>query len=214
MPLDARLWGKHAGLGQNARGTDHTHPLICHLLDTAAVAELVWDELLTGHQRSMVVEALQVSPGQARALAAFWAGLHDIGKISVPFQLHSNGPKHADKRLQAQELRVSRGTGSVLVPRRTGSRTKRRRTGGWWGPSGRAAIRTRGGVRSPGSAMRWPSSSVGTVAVSTRWSTTRTRGAPLRVTPVWVRAVGRSSAGSTSRRCAEWSGRPGFRRGG
>ncbi|WP_369383176.1 CRISPR-associated endonuclease Cas3'' [Streptomyces sp. cg36] len=111
MRLDARLWGKHAGLGKNAHGADHTHPLICHLLDTAAVAELLWDELLTTHQRSLVVEALQVSPGQARVLAAFWAGLHDIGKISVPFQLHSNGPKHADGRLQAQELRGEPGYG-------------------------------------------------------------------------------------------------------
>lgn len=100
MPLDARLWGKHAGLGKDARGADHAHPLICHLLDTAAVAELVWDGLLTAHQRSMVVEALRVSPGQARVLAAFWAGLHDIGKISVPFQLHRNGPKRADRKLR------------------------------------------------------------------------------------------------------------------
>ncbi|MEU2956611.1 CRISPR-associated endonuclease Cas3'' [Streptomyces xanthochromogenes] len=111
MALDARLWGKHAGLGKDAHGAAHAHPLICHLLDTAAVAELVWDDLLTAHQRSMVVEALQVSPGQARVLAAFWAGLHDIGKISVPFQLHPNGPKYADKKLRALELRGESGYG-------------------------------------------------------------------------------------------------------
>jgi CRISPR-associated endonuclease/helicase Cas3 len=97
MSLDSRLWGKAAGLGKNARGDHHTHPLICHLLDTAAVAEVVWDELLTAHQRSMVVGALQVPDEEARALAAFWAGLHDIGKISVPFQLHRDGPKYADE---------------------------------------------------------------------------------------------------------------------
>ncbi|MFH9371157.1 CRISPR-associated endonuclease Cas3'' [Streptomyces anulatus] len=102
MPLESRLWGKAAGLGEDARGADHTHPLICHLLDTAAVAEVVWDELLTVHQRSTVAEALQVSDEQARALAAFWAGLHDIGKISVPFQLHRNGPKHVGKLLTQQ----------------------------------------------------------------------------------------------------------------
>lgn len=93
MSLDSRLWGKAAGLGMDARGAQRTHPLICHLLDTAAVAEVVWDELLTVHQRNMVAEALQVSVEQARTLVAFWAGLHDIGKISVPFQLHRNGPK-------------------------------------------------------------------------------------------------------------------------
>ncbi|MFG3282158.1 CRISPR-associated endonuclease Cas3'' [Streptomyces sp. NPDC048111] len=111
MTLDARLWGKHAGLREDARGADRAHPLICHLLDTAAVAELVWDELLTAHQRRMVVEALQVSPGRARELAAFWAGLHDIGKISVPFQLHPSGPKYADKKLRAVELGGESGYG-------------------------------------------------------------------------------------------------------
>lgn len=93
MSLDSRIWGKAAGLGKTADGASRTHPLVCHLLDTAAVAEIVWDELLTAHQRSMVTGALQVTDGQARPLAAFWAGLHDIGKISVPFQLHQNGPR-------------------------------------------------------------------------------------------------------------------------
>ncbi|MFD6532769.1 CRISPR-associated endonuclease Cas3'' [Streptomyces sp. NPDC060184] len=111
MSLDCRLWGKAAGLGKNALGTANTHPLICHLLDTAAVAEVVWDELLTGHQRSMVTEALQVTDAQARALAAFWAGLHDIAKISVPFQLHSGGPRAAHGELLAQELTGEPGYG-------------------------------------------------------------------------------------------------------
>ncbi|KES02944.1 CRISPR-associated protein [Streptomyces toyocaensis] len=111
MSLDPRLWGKAAGLGEDARGAHRTHPLICHLLDTAAVAEVVWDELLTSHQRSMVVGALQVPEEEMRALAAFWAGLHDIGKISVPFQLHRAGPKNADGELLAQELGGERGYG-------------------------------------------------------------------------------------------------------
>ncbi|MFE0948425.1 CRISPR-associated endonuclease Cas3'' [Streptomyces mutabilis] len=113
MALDSRLWGKAAGLGRNARGAHRTHPLICHMLDTAAVAEVVWDELLTSHQRSMVVGALRVPDGEARALVAFWAGLHDIGKISVPFQLHRNGPKSADGELLTQELGDEQGYDSV-----------------------------------------------------------------------------------------------------
>ncbi|MFE6155582.1 CRISPR-associated endonuclease Cas3'' [Streptomyces sp. NPDC057889] len=111
MSLDSRLWGKAARLGEDARGAHQTHPLICHLLDTAAVAEVVWDELLTAHQRSMVAAALQVPDEQARALAAFWAGLHDIGKISVPFQLHPDGPKYGDGKLRAQELSGEPGYG-------------------------------------------------------------------------------------------------------
>ncbi|MFI9773014.1 CRISPR-associated endonuclease Cas3'' [Streptomyces sp. NPDC052415] len=111
MSLDSRLWGKAAGLGSDARGTARTHPLVCHLLDTAAVAEVVWDELLTGHQRGLVAAALQVPEGQARVLAAFWAGLHDIGKISVPFQLHRGGPKDGEKKLLARQLGGEPGYG-------------------------------------------------------------------------------------------------------
>lgn len=111
MSLDARLWGKAAGLGRDARGAARTHPLICHLLDTAAVAEVVWDELLTAHQRGMVAAALKVPDEQARALAAFWAGLHDIGKISVPFQLHPGGPKDGDGKLLAGRLSGEPGYG-------------------------------------------------------------------------------------------------------
>jgi CRISPR-associated endonuclease/helicase Cas3 len=109
VPLDSRLWGKSAGLGKNARGRSSVHPLICHLLDTAAVAEVVWDELLTAHQRGMVAGALQVTDERARSLAAFWAGLHDIGKISVPFQLHRGGPVDEGGGLLARELGDEQG---------------------------------------------------------------------------------------------------------
>ncbi|GAA4675965.1 hypothetical protein GCM10023347_33000 [Streptomyces chumphonensis] len=104
MPLDSRLWGKARNLGRSARLEQNMHPLICHLLDTAAVAEVVWDELLTAHQRSVVAEALRVAEAEARVLAAFWAGLHDIGKIRVPFQTHGDGPKDADSKLLTAEL--------------------------------------------------------------------------------------------------------------
>ncbi|MFJ2026905.1 CRISPR-associated endonuclease Cas3'' [Streptomyces sp. NPDC087897] len=130
MPLDHRLWGKAAGLGRDVRGASHTHPLICHLLDTAAVAEVVWGELLTVHQRSMVAEALQVSDEQARTLAAFWAGLHDIGKISVPFQLHEGGPKSADGNLLTQEL--SEEPGYVHAAGAMQDRQSHEAAAHWW----------------------------------------------------------------------------------
>ncbi|TXS52770.1 CRISPR-associated endonuclease Cas3'' [Streptomyces sp. t39] len=129
MPLDSRLWGKAAGLHRDARGADRTHPLVCHLLDTAAVAEVVWDELLTAHQRSMVVEALQVPDGQARVLAAFWAGLHDIGKISVPFQMHEGGPKREGK-LRAEELSAEPGYGFGAAAAR--DRQSHEAAAHWW----------------------------------------------------------------------------------
>ncbi|MBA5224117.1 CRISPR-associated endonuclease Cas3'' [Streptomyces griseoaurantiacus] len=130
MSLDARLWGKAAGLGKHTCGRDNTHSLICHLLDTAAVAEVVWDELLTAHQRSMVAGALRVPDEEARALAAFWAGLHDIGKISVPFQLHRNGPKRGDGQLLAQEL--SGEPGYEYAPGATQDKQSHEAAAHWW----------------------------------------------------------------------------------
>ncbi|MFF1716919.1 CRISPR-associated endonuclease Cas3'' [Streptomyces sp. NPDC058268] len=130
MSLDSRLWGKAARLGKNARGTDNAHPLICHLLDTAAVAEVVWDVLLTGHQRGVVAGALQVSLEQARALAAFWAGLHDVGKISVPFQLHRNGPKDKGGTLLAQGLGGEPGYGCGVGAARDGQ--SHEAAAHWW----------------------------------------------------------------------------------
>ncbi|MFJ4908115.1 CRISPR-associated endonuclease Cas3'' [Streptomyces sp. NPDC093249] len=129
MPLDSRLWGKAAGLGKDALGVPHTHPLVCHLLDTAAVAGVVWDELLTVHQRSIVAAALQVTDEQARTFAAFWAGLHDIGKISVPFQLHRDGPKHGG-RLRAQEL--SDEPGYAFVAGAAQDRQSHEAAAHWW----------------------------------------------------------------------------------
>jgi CRISPR-associated endonuclease/helicase Cas3 len=130
MSLDPRLWGKAAGLGKHTCGRDNTHPLICHLLDTAAVAEVVWDELLTAHQRSMVAEALRVPDEEARSLAAFWAGLHDIGKISVPFQLHRSGPKSRDGQLLAQEL--SGEPGYEFVSGATQDKQSHEAAAHWW----------------------------------------------------------------------------------
>ncbi|NJP65885.1 CRISPR-associated endonuclease Cas3'' [Streptomyces spiramenti] len=102
MSLDPRIWGKSAGLGKEARDAGLALPLVCHLLDTAAVAEVIWDQLLTVHQRSFVTNALEVTDKQARTFAAFWAGLHDIGKIRVPFQLHEDGPEGRREQLAGE----------------------------------------------------------------------------------------------------------------
>ncbi|MFD9592084.1 CRISPR-associated helicase Cas3' [Kitasatospora sp. NPDC059973] len=76
---DHRLWGKNAGLPAD-------YPVVCHLLDTAAVAGALWDALLSERVRQRLAEAIGVSLGEARRMVAFWAGLHDIGKITPGFQ--------------------------------------------------------------------------------------------------------------------------------
>ncbi|MEI5100869.1 CRISPR-associated endonuclease Cas3'' [Streptomyces sp. PmtG] len=77
--VDVRLWGKEHGLGS-------PYPVICHLLDTAAVFQALWDALLGTGQRRGIAAELELDEAAARAVVAFWAGLHDLGKITPPFQ--------------------------------------------------------------------------------------------------------------------------------
>ncbi|MFJ8860367.1 CRISPR-associated endonuclease Cas3'' [Streptomyces sp. NPDC102451] len=77
--LDVRLWGKESGLPR-------PYPVICHLLDTGAVFQELWDVVLSDETRTAVAEALGLSLLEARTLVSFWAGLHDLGKITPPFQ--------------------------------------------------------------------------------------------------------------------------------
>ncbi|MER6145880.1 CRISPR-associated endonuclease Cas3'' [Streptomyces sparsogenes] len=79
--LDASPWGK-------SRGLEEPYDLVRHLLDTAAMAETLWDVYLTDGQRRTIAGGLGLGRQweQARAVVAFWAALHDIGKLSVGFQ--------------------------------------------------------------------------------------------------------------------------------
>ncbi|MFD9692430.1 CRISPR-associated helicase Cas3' [Kitasatospora sp. NPDC059088] len=76
---DPRMWGKSSGL-------PGPYPVICHLLDTAAVAGALWDAVLGERLRSRLADAMGVAEGEARGMVMLWAGLHDIGKISLHFQ--------------------------------------------------------------------------------------------------------------------------------
>ncbi|MER6445479.1 CRISPR-associated endonuclease Cas3'' [Streptomyces venezuelae] len=77
--LDVRLWGKE-------RGLRWAYPLICHLLDTGAVCLELWDQLLSDQLKSRISRELELSCEEARLVVGVWAGLHDLGKVSVPFQ--------------------------------------------------------------------------------------------------------------------------------
>ncbi|MEV1080922.1 CRISPR-associated helicase Cas3' [Streptomyces sp. NPDC050211] len=77
--VEARLWGKEHGLPR-------PYPVICHLLDTAGVFGALWDVLLSDQLRARIARALGLSLGEARGVLSFWAGLHDLGKITPPFQ--------------------------------------------------------------------------------------------------------------------------------
>ncbi|MFC8696805.1 CRISPR-associated helicase Cas3' [Streptomyces parvus] len=74
------LWGKSQ---ERAGGT--TNLLMAHLLDTAAVAELLWDGLLAGSTRS-ALEEIAGGPGLGRRMFAWLCGLHDCGKATPVHQ--------------------------------------------------------------------------------------------------------------------------------
>lgn len=77
--LDVRLWGKEKGLPS-------PYPVVCHLLDTAAVFGVLWRDLLGERMRERMAQALGLTLDESRVVLSFWAGLHDVGKISPPFQ--------------------------------------------------------------------------------------------------------------------------------
>ncbi|WAE70235.1 CRISPR-associated endonuclease Cas3'' [Streptomyces cavourensis] len=90
--LDVRLWGKESGLSRS-------YPVVCHLLDTSAVFQELWDVVVSSGTRSAVAGVLGLGLAEARSVVSFWAGLHDIGKISPPFQAQAPllyGPVRAD----------------------------------------------------------------------------------------------------------------------
>ncbi|MFI5501012.1 CRISPR-associated helicase Cas3' [Nocardia asteroides] len=74
------LWGKSAG---RAGGTMNL--LLSHMLDTAAVAELIWDEYLAESIRARI--AVVAGGAEAgRRLFVWLCGIHDLGKATPAFQ--------------------------------------------------------------------------------------------------------------------------------
>ncbi|MFC5153987.1 CRISPR-associated helicase Cas3' [Streptomyces amakusaensis] len=72
------LWGKSA-----ARNRGRTHLLLGHLLDTAAVAEVMWREYLAPSLKRRLDE---VSGGRGREWFMWVCGIHDCGKATPAFQ--------------------------------------------------------------------------------------------------------------------------------
>ena len=79
-PVDARLWGKCDGL-------PGPYPVVCHLIDTAAMAGALWDAWAAGLGVLRADVLGERIAAHMRSLVCFWAGLHDIGKISPSFQV-------------------------------------------------------------------------------------------------------------------------------
>ncbi|MEV5695845.1 CRISPR-associated endonuclease Cas3'' [Micromonospora globbae] len=84
--VDAQVWGKSKHLRV-------PYPLLWHLIDTAAVAGVLWDRFLAPNQRRVIAEGLGTDVAHARSLMMFWAGLHDVGKATPGFQRQNVKPR-------------------------------------------------------------------------------------------------------------------------
>ncbi|WP_455907756.1 CRISPR-associated helicase Cas3' [Streptomyces mirabilis] len=105
------VWAKHD------RDTDGWLPLWRHMEDSAAVAALLWDRWLPVGVRGLVGEALPGGEGDARALAVWLAGVHDIGKATPAFacQVESLADAMRDRGL-AMVSREAMGAERRLAP--------------------------------------------------------------------------------------------------
>ena len=76
---DTGLWGK-------SRGLPRAYPLVWHLVDATAVAAVLWERYVPAGVCRLVADGLGVDAEHAGRLVAFWAGLHDVGKVMACFQ--------------------------------------------------------------------------------------------------------------------------------
>ena len=63
------------------------HPLLFHMIDVSAVAQLMWQKVLPQATRKRIERAMGVNVELAGKVISWIAGLHDLGKASPPFAL-------------------------------------------------------------------------------------------------------------------------------
>lgn len=80
---DAPSWLHFLGKwGNEKRG----HPLIYHMIDSAAVAQVLWQQALSEGARQQFMEWLNLPAVECERILMFWTSLHDLGKATNTFQ--------------------------------------------------------------------------------------------------------------------------------
>ncbi|MCC6863117.1 MAG: CRISPR-associated helicase Cas3' [Bryobacterales bacterium] len=87
------LWAK---FGNRNKETSGYHPLLCHQIDTAAVAELLCDYMLCRRESATVFDCAGLRREELKRWICFYAALHDLGKASPVFQIRD---RHVNERL-------------------------------------------------------------------------------------------------------------------
>lgn len=86
MTILNQIWGKAKRININGDKTLIYHPLICHLVDVAAVAELFWEEVFSEYIKTQLSNTLFKDQEKTKKWLVFLAGIHDIGKATPIFQ--------------------------------------------------------------------------------------------------------------------------------
>ena len=81
-----RLWAKREPRRKPKAETTAYHLLIYHLLDVAAVACCMWEQVLGEGQKAWLAQTLGLEEAAARQQLALLAATHDIGKATPAFQ--------------------------------------------------------------------------------------------------------------------------------
>lgn len=82
-----QLWGK------TTKNPDVYHPALYHMLDVAHVAQQLLSSRATPRWRQVLARTMNTDPNSLHEWLPWFIALHDIGKISVPFQAQNAAQK-------------------------------------------------------------------------------------------------------------------------
>lgn len=116
FPSTRALWAKTDIAG----ATDRTHPLVCHIIDTAAVAEHLWTRMLSSVNRDRLSASIGLTEDEAKRWAVFLAAIHDLGKACPGFQAGALLGRAGQSRQQVVET-VSETLRRAGLPLETGN---------------------------------------------------------------------------------------------
>ena len=111
--VDLGLWGKWGDNGAQR------YALLAHLLDSASVAQALFDRWLPPRLVDKLDHRLVASGGTARQIVVTAAGLHDLGKINPYFQGQLLGRRTGEFAEQTEALRAAGywlPSGPLLTP--------------------------------------------------------------------------------------------------
>ena len=84
--MHEKFWAMTGNSEFRANGLPNYHPVICHLADTAAVAMAIVEDYLSPLAVATLENGLSLSGNSLIKCCGFFAGSHDLGKVSPAFQ--------------------------------------------------------------------------------------------------------------------------------